>query len=117
MQEPKPPSIEYVQQLVMGELLACDEKQRAVFEQFAVEPYRASITRYGNRETVVVVACNGNEVVYCEEIEEGFNVSPLGPDGTVLEHWCNQDELKLALNYWIAGRVHPEKCGPAKPID
>jgi hypothetical protein len=83
----------------------------------AVEPYIAPITRYGNSDTVVVVARNGNEVIYYEDVEDGFNVSAVGPGGEILEHWCNQDELKFALNYWIEGRTPWDKFGPAEPID
>ena len=49
--------------------------------------------RYGKMETVVVVARNGDRVIYYEDVEDGFNVSPLSSDGQVLEHWCNQDEF------------------------
>jgi hypothetical protein len=117
MQDQKPANVEYVKQLVLDDLLECDEEQIATFRKFAVEPYSAPIARYGIPETVVVVARNGNEVIYYEDVEEGFNVSPVGPDGTILEHWCNQDELKFALDYWIEGRIHSEKCGPAQSIE
>src|SRR5579871_3178772 len=117
MQEWESASIAHVRKLLSDELLNCDEKQLAVFKQFAVEPHRAPIIRYGNNETVVVIARNGNEVIYYEDVEEGFNVSPISPDGRVLEHWCNQDELKFALNFWIEGRPRPEKCAPAKSIE
>ena len=49
--------------------------------------------------------------MYWEDVEEGFNISPLTPDGRVLEHWCNQDDLGIALNHWIEGRG----WSPAKP--
>src|SRR5258705_2283619 len=98
-------SIEYVKQLIDRDLPDCDEQQLALFKRFAVEPYIALITRYGNSDTVVVVARNGNEAIYNEDVEAGFNVSPLGPRGEILEHWCNQDELKFAMNYWIEGRT------------
>jgi hypothetical protein len=49
-------------------------------------------------ESVVVIARNGDQVIYYEDVEDGFNVSPISPDGRVLEHWCNQDELGFALN-------------------
>jgi|HubBroStandDraft_6_1064221.scaffolds.fasta_scaffold1912582_1 hypothetical protein len=48
--------------------------------------------------SVVVVARKGHEIVDWEDFEEGSNLSPVAPDGRVLEPWCNQDELKLALN-------------------
>ena len=67
-------------------------------------------------ETVVVVARKGEEVIYWEDGEEGFNVSPIAQDGRILEHWCNQDELGHALNAWIDGRERSTKLGPAVPI-
>jgi hypothetical protein len=72
---------------------ACDETQRAVFRRNPIKPYYASIQRYGKTEKVVVVARNSAEVIYYEDVEEGFNVSPVDPDGAVLRHWCNQDTL------------------------
>jgi hypothetical protein len=115
MDEWQPASIEQVRELVARDLLDCDEEQLALFNRCAVEPYTASITTHGNRDTVVVVARNGSEVIYYEDEEDGFNVSLVGADGQILEHWCNQDELKCALNYWIEGRKLSVKSGPAQP--
>jgi len=86
------------------------------FEKYAVTPYLAPILRYGKTESLVVVARNGSEVIYWEDVEGGFNVSPVDEDGQILEHWCNQDELGFALNTWIKGRGIPGKFGPAVPI-
>jgi hypothetical protein len=117
MDEWQPATIGHVKELVDRDLLDCDEKQLALFKTCAVEPFTAPITRYGNRDTVVVVARNGNEVIYYEDIEDGFNVSRVNPDGEILEHWCNQDDLRFALNYWIEGRTPSGKFGPARPIE
>lgn len=68
-------------------------------------------------ETVVVVARKGEEVIYWEDVEEGFNVSPIGEGRRILEHWCNQDELRHALNAWIDGRERSTKLGPAVPVE
>ena len=35
----------------------------------------------------------------------------------VFEHWCNQDDLGLALNCWIKGRTRPPNVGPARPVE
>ena len=113
----QPATIEYVKGLVDRDLLDCDEKQVALFKTCAVEPYAAPITRYGDRDTVVVVARNGEEVIYYEDIEAGFNVSRVRPDWEILEHRCNQDELKFALNYWIEGRTPQGRFGRAQPIE
>ena len=106
--ELQPTSVEAVKTIVEADLKACDTKQLAVFGKYSVEPYRAPLLRYGQVESVVVVAQRREEVIYWEDVEEGFNCSAVGPDGRVLEHLCNQNELRLALNKWIEGEDCPE---------
>jgi len=109
-------SVECVKQMVRRDVVDLDDEQRAVFSRYAVEPYTAPITRYGRWESVVVVARRDQEVIYWEDVEEGFNVSPVDPSGAILEHGCNQDRLANALDYWIAGRRRGLKAGPASSI-
>jgi hypothetical protein len=106
------PSLEIVKSILQEDLSNCDSEQLAVYRKYSVEPYLAPLVRYGNRDEAVVVARRGNEVIYWEDVEEGFNVSPLAADGTILQHWCNQDELPRALNAWIPGRDTPSKLKP-----
>ena len=68
-------------------------------------PHLAPIDRWGNLEYVVVVAKNGNQVIYWEDIEEGFGISAIDAGGKVLEQDCNQNDLGLALNAWINSRL------------
>ena len=113
----KPATVAEVKQILEVDLAACDPEQLAVFERYAVEPYPAPILRYGQTESVIVVARrNGEEVIYWEDVEEGFNVSPIDRSGTILEHWCNQDQLPFALNAWVEGRSLSGRFGPARPI-
>ncbi|MCU1270745.1 MAG: hypothetical protein JWN74_2039 [Acidobacteriaceae bacterium] len=102
-----------VKMIVQGDLANCDDEQLAVFREHKVEPYFAPIVRYGKTEAVVIVARRGREVIYWEDVEEGFNVSPVAPNDRILEHSCNQDNLGLALNAWIKGRTRPPRLGPA----
>jgi hypothetical protein len=97
----QPATVEDVKQIIEGDLQKCDDEHVAVFRRYAVEPYLAPILRYGKLERVVVVARRGDEVIYWEDVEEGFNRSQVAPDGRILEHWCNQDELRSALNPWM----------------
>lgn len=110
----KPASIEMVKMIVQGDLANCDNEQLAVFKDHRVEPYFAPIVRYGKAEAAIVVARRGREVIYWEDVEEGFNVSLLAPDDRILDHSCNQDDLGLALNAWIKGRTRPPRLGPAR---
>lgn len=115
MDEWQPATVEEVKTIVEEDLLECDAEQIAIFKRYAVEPYAARIVRYGKAEGVVVVARRGNEVIYWEDVEYGFQVSPIGEDGRVLEHWCNQDALGDGLNAWIEGRGRAGNFGPAIP--
>jgi ABC-type transport system substrate-binding protein len=112
----KPASIEEVKEILQENLAACDREQRAAFDRDAVEPYFANIVRYGKLESVIVVARRNNEVIYWEDVECGFNVSPVDENGTILEHWCNQAELGYALNRWVNGRSLPGGFVSARPI-
>ena len=112
-----PASVDAVKQIVAHDLSQCDADQLAAFAKFAVPPFAAAIHRYGKLESVVVVARRGNELIYWEDVDEGFNVSPMAADGSVLEHWCNQDDLGVALNRWIPGRPKSCNVGPARPLN
>ena len=113
----RPATIEDVKEVLKLDLKECNPQQITTFQQYSVDPYFASILRYGKREQVVVVAEKSGEVMYWEDVEEGFNISPVGPNGNILEHWCNQDDLGIALNEWIEGRRKHQKLSPAKPLN
>jgi hypothetical protein len=112
----KPASIKEVKEVIHQDLADCDPEQLAVFHQYAVEPFAATILRYGRTESVIVLARRNDEVIYWEDVESGFNVSPIDENGRILEHWCNQDELCYALNRWVDGRALPGRFSPASPV-
>lgn len=117
MDDWQPATIKEVKEIVVRDLKDCDAEQLAAFDKYRVEPFSAPLVRFGQIERVVVVARNGDQVIYYEDVEDGFQVSPISPDGRVLEHWCNQDELPFALNAWIDGRGIPGRFGPAVPLN
>jgi hypothetical protein len=41
-----------------------------------------------------VVAVMDNGIIWYNDIEEGFNVSPYSRRGSFAEYWCSQDELQ-----------------------
>ncbi len=98
----KPATIEDVERIVQTDLAKCNEQQTAAFETYRVEPCLARILRAGKVESVVVVAHKGNQVIYWEDVEEGFGVSAISAEGQIiLEQDCSQNDLGLALNFWI----------------
>jgi len=72
-------TIKEVRDIVMADLRRCNADQIAAFRQYSVEPFLAPIERYGKEENVVVVARKSSEVIYWEDVEEGFNISVVGP--------------------------------------
>jgi hypothetical protein len=100
----QPATVQAVRKIIDDELKECDDAQVSTFKRYAVEPYLAPILRQGKTESVVVVARRQDEVIYWEDVEEGFNRSPVASDGRILEQWCNQDKLGLAVNAWIDER-------------
>ena len=86
--------------LIEKQLADCSALQKAIFEKNRVPLQKCSISRHGKNEAVFVVAIKNGEALYYEDVEEGFNFSPLNDDGSIKEHWCNQNELKTALSHW-----------------
>lgn len=114
----KPTTEQDLNEIIKGELRYCKPAQLKTWKEFSIKPYKAKIIRYGATEYVFIVAVKDNEAMYYEDVEEGFNFSPLGKDGEILEHWCNQDELFIALNKWTTGMdYHGCNLGPAVPVD
>ena len=63
-----------------------------------IEPQKWQEKEYGEEGGGFwVVAIFGNEVIYYNDIEEGFNVSPYEIYGHIKEYWCNQSELNWTI--------------------
>lgn len=96
----KPITKEQLESLIASQLLECTPELQELFERYRVPPFSAPLRRNGLIEDVYVVARRGDEVLYYEDVEEGFNISPAPSDGKPLTHWCNQDDLQIALLLW-----------------
>src|SRR5215469_340972 len=66
-----PATIPEVNEIVANDLKACDAEQLAAFDKYRIEPFSAPIVRYGQTESVVVVARKGDQVIYWEDVEDG----------------------------------------------
>lgn len=45
-----------------------------------------------------VVALIGQECIFYNDIEDGFNISRFSAFGCIDDYWCNQSELALCIN-------------------
>jgi hypothetical protein len=73
-----PATVDVVKRIVQQDLIACTPEEVEAFGHYAIEYYEAPLVRYGKPEPVVVIARKDGEVMYWEDVEEGFNISPIG---------------------------------------
>ncbi|WP_374980538.1 hypothetical protein PSGK_03380 [Pseudomonas solani] len=52
-----------------------------------------------------IVALNGNQVLWYNDVEEGFNLSTYREHGTIEQYFCNQDPLE----WTVQSLLEPEK--------
>ncbi|WP_199609537.1 hypothetical protein [Flocculibacter collagenilyticus] len=73
-------------------------KQRKYWEIIKVDPAKWQEPSYGELGGGFwVVAIFGNQVLWYNDIEDGFNLSVYQSYGTITEYWCNQDRLDEAV--------------------
>jgi len=84
--------------LLKKEVERCTPSQQQFFETHRVPLYLVPIHRFGTVEQVFVVAEIKEGILYYEDVEEGFEMAQLGPDGAIPEQGCNQYELKHVIS-------------------
>ncbi len=72
-------------------LETADEPVRAAWEDMRIDPEKWQCPPWGNEGGGFwAVAVKGGEVVWYNDIEDGFNVSPFGTRGIIDEYRCEQ---------------------------
>ena len=66
-----------------------------------IPPQKWQEVEYGEDDGFWVVAIFGNEVIFYNDIEDGFNISPYSIYGQISEYACEQSELN-----WIVERLY-----------
>lgn len=86
-----PLSRESLDAMIVEALAEADDDVRAAWEQIRVEPVRWRCTPWGDATGGFwVVAVNGREVTWYNEVEEGFNTTPFSESGTIDAYHCDQ---------------------------
>lgn len=67
-----------------------------------------------------VVGVYGNNVIWYNDIEDGFNISNYRQNGVINEYWCSQDELQFcvrnAYNQIFNPDIQTYKMSPPIPL-
>lgn len=93
----QPTTVRELEAIVARQLDDCSPQQKVAFAAYRVPFYSVPLSRFGTIESVLVVAHLPGGLLYFEDVEEGFEVGTLGPDGVLLNQSCNQLELSHAL--------------------
>ncbi len=83
--------------LVAQELTRFDDEMRAVWERVRTEPVRWRCSSRDDSAAFWVIAESGERVIWLNEIEDGFDVSPFDTRGVIAEYRCDQLTLGQAL--------------------
>lgn len=76
----------------------CSSEQRAFFATIRTPFRRVPIRRLGLTESVLIVAEFLGQVLYYEDVEEGFEWCVLNDSGEISEQGCHQFELAHVLS-------------------
>ena len=91
----QPVTVKELESLIAAHLADCSLDQQQL-------PRPTPIDRGGNIESVFAVAQARDLVMYYEDVEEGFNISPLSQEGAIASPGYEQWELCHALKQLVA---------------
>lgn len=90
-------------------LAGVDERTRQHWDRIAIEPEKWDCSPWGDDGGGFwVVAVDGDQVLWYNEIEEGFATSPFSVRGVIGEYRCNQDDFELFLRTHVELNRHGE---------
>ncbi len=92
-----------------------DFKQARLWDMIKIMPVKWRLTYLNEDDKFWVVGIYGNQVIWYNDIEEGFNVSRFSNFGTIDEYWCNQDELSWILQAFIDQVLYGSVMQKASP--
>jgi hypothetical protein len=94
----KPISLADLNATIRNDLEDCTPELRALYERAAIEPEKWTRPPWGEGGGGFwAIAVLTNRVLWFNDIEEGFNVSPFSLWGEIGDYVCNQDPLRWAL--------------------
>jgi hypothetical protein len=93
--------------LFQSQYAELDSTQKNKFNRFRVPFWKARIRRgkSNTHEFVFVVAQNTNGVLYFDDVEYGFNISMVDPDGRITTPGGSQNTSKESIDEWFKGAV------------
>jgi hypothetical protein len=111
-----PASREYVERLLATQLIGLSPAQRARWHQIAV-PLRPVPIANEPGESVFVAAEFRGQVIYFEDVEEGWNAAPIDLAGGIASRGSEQDELAHTMFRLFGVDGPPDQMPPNKSLE
>ena len=93
-----PITIENLKNLILKGELELNDNQLNFWDLIKIKPEKWKEKEYGTEGGGFwVVAIFGREIIYYNDIEEGFNISTYKKYGEIDEYWCNQSDLNWTI--------------------
>lgn len=114
-------SLEELNAIISDDELRLDSADKLLWRTVRIKPAKWTQHPWGDPlGGFWAVGILGQQVIWFNEIEDGFNVSSYAEYGNIAQYWCNDDELQYAMRKLLVeletGRM-PDKCGPPQPIN
>ena len=93
----QPTSLLELQKLIAESESRMQARQLELLNRIKIPPSRWSEKVCGGQDGFWAVALLQDQVIWYNDIEEGFKVSPYPRLGEIGEYWANQDELDLTI--------------------
>jgi len=98
-----PISIDKIELLILQAELKMDYKALNLWNLIKVIPHKWQEKLFGDEGGGFwVVALFGNQIIYYNDIEDGFNISTFEIYGFIEQYICNQSELNAPINYLVS---------------
>lgn len=98
-----PISRDELEELLSAQLTECSPEHAQQFARLRVPFRTASVMRDDVSESVFIVAQLKEMAIYYEDVEDGFNVSEVAPDGSIatpgFEQWTIADAIQHLLAF------------------
>jgi hypothetical protein len=93
-----PISLEELEEWILRGELALEDELLNFWNLIKIAPRKWQEKDYGDEGGGFwVVAIFGNEIIYYNDIEDGFNVGEYETYGDIKAYWANQDELNWTI--------------------
>ncbi|BFM13512.1 hypothetical protein R50072_36650 [Simiduia litorea] len=96
----KPVSIDWLKSDIESQLYLLEDGAINLWNLIKIEPVKWSLPPLGDEGGgFYVVAIWGKNVLWYNDIEDGYNISSYKEQGQIDEYYSNQNELHHSINY------------------